>query len=108
MSNQPKPLIVIAEDDNDLATVIATHLELAEMQSQICNEAAHVVRYLKSNFANLLLLDVHLPDSTGFALMDELRKDGINTPIIFLTGENAELKNQTAWAMSAGCPSVVR
>ena len=62
------------------------------MQSQICNEAAHVVRYLKSNFANLLLLDVHLPDSTGFALMDDLRKSGINTPVIFLTGENAELK----------------
>jgi DNA-binding response OmpR family regulator len=99
MSNQPKPLIVIAEDNNDLATVIATHLELAGMQSQICNEAAHVVRYLKSNFANLLLLDVHLPDSTGFALMDDLRKSGINTPVIFLTGENAELKKVKALEM---------
>jgi DNA-binding response OmpR family regulator len=99
MSNQPKPLIVIAEDNNDLATVIATHLELAGMQSQICNEAAHAVRYLKSNFANLLLLDVHLPDSTGFALMDDLRKSGINTPVIFLTGENAELKKVKALEM---------
>tara|TARA_B110001469_G_scaffold58556_1_gene56259 strand:+ start:7358 stop:8044 length:687 start_codon:yes stop_codon:yes gene_type:complete len=79
--------------------VIATHLELAGMQSQICNEAAHVVRYLKSNFANLLLLDVHLPDSTGFALMDDLRKSGINTPVIFLTGENAELKKVRALEM---------
>ena len=69
------------------------------MQSQICNEAAHVVRYLKSNFANLLLLDVHLPDSTGFALMDDLRKSGINTPVIFLTGENAELKKVRALEM---------
>ena len=69
------------------------------MQSQICNEAAHVVRYLKSNFANLLLLDVYLPDSTGFALMDDLRKSGINTPVIFLTGENAELKKVRALEM---------
>ena len=99
MSNQPKPLIVIAEDDNDLATVIATHLELAGMQSQVCNEAAHAARYLKSNFANLLLLDVHLPDSTGFALMDELRQEGVNTPVIFLTGENAELKKVKALEM---------
>ncbi len=99
MNNQPKPLIVIIEDDNDLATVIATHLELAGMQSQICNEAAHATRYLKSNFANLLLLDVHLPDSTGFALMDDLRKSGINTPVIFLTGENAELKKVKALDM---------
>ena len=99
MNNQPKPLIVIAEDDNDLATVIATHLELAGMQSQICNEAEHAERYLKSNFANLLLLDVHLPDSTGFALMDDLRKSGIYTPVIFLTGENAELKKVKALEM---------
>ena len=99
MNNQPKPLIVIAEDDNDLATVIATHLELAGMQSQICNEAAHAERYRKSNFANLLLLDVHLPDSTGFALMDDLRKSGIYTPVIFLTGENAELKKVKALEM---------
>jgi DNA-binding response OmpR family regulator len=99
MSNQPKPLIVIAEDDNDLATVIATHLELAGMQSQICNEAAHVERFLKSNFANLLLLDVNLPDSTGFALMRDLRQSEINIPVIFLTGENAELKKVKALEM---------
>jgi DNA-binding response OmpR family regulator len=99
MSNQPKPLIVIAEDDKELAEVIATHLELADMQSQICNEAAHVSRYLKGNFANLLLLDVNLPDSTGFALMDDLRNSGINTPVIFLTGENAELKKVKALEM---------
>jgi len=99
MSNQPKPLIVIAEDDNDLASVISTHLELANMQSQVCNEASHVVRYLKSNFANLLLLDVNLPDATGFKLMDELRKNGINIPVIFLTGENAELKKVQALEM---------
>jgi DNA-binding response OmpR family regulator len=99
MNNQPKPLIIIAEDDHDLAAVIATHLELAGMQSQICNEASHAVRYLKDNFANLLLLDVHLPDSTGFALMDELRQAGVNTPVIFLTGEDAEIKKVKALEM---------
>lgn len=89
-SPSPKPLIVIAEDDKDLATLIATQLEIAGMQSQICHEAAHVTRFLKTNFANLLLLDIHLPDSSGFNLMDDLRKSGIETPVIFLTGENAE------------------
>ena len=37
MINQAKPRIVIAEDDKDLATIIAMHLELAGMHSQICN-----------------------------------------------------------------------
>lgn len=92
MSQPPKPLILIAEDETELATVIATHLEMAGMQSQICNEAAHVTRFLKSNFANLILMDVHLPDSSGFELMNKLRQSGVETPVIFLTGENDEVK----------------
>ncbi|MGJ8654025.1 MAG: response regulator transcription factor [Opitutaceae bacterium] len=95
----PKPLIVIAEDDSDLATLIATQLDLAGMQSQICHEAAHVERFLKTNFANLLLLDVHLPDSTGFSLMKTLRTSGNETPVIFLTGENAEMQKVKALEM---------
>lgn len=99
MSNQPKPLVVIAEDEKDLATLIATQLEVSGMQSQICHEAAHVVRFLKSNFANLLLLDVNLPDDTGFNLMDELRQNGVEIPVIFLTGENAEMQKVKALEM---------
>ena len=46
MINQAKPRIVIAEDDKDLAAIIAMHLELAGMQSQICNEEYYnVPRY---------------------------------------------------------------
>lgn len=95
----PKPLIVIAEDDKDLATLIATHLDLAGMQSQICHEAAHVERFLKTNFANLLLLDLHLPDSSGLTLMKDLRSNGVETPVIFLTGENSEVHKVKALEM---------
>lgn len=99
MSQPIKPLIVIAEDDKDLATLIETQLEIAEMQSQVCHEASHVERYLKSNFANLLLLDVNLPDNSGFQLMETLRAEGVNTPVIFLTGENDEVKKVKALEM---------
>ncbi|NQY32000.1 MAG: response regulator, partial [Coraliomargarita sp.] len=100
MSQSPKPLIVIAEDDRDLANLIATQLEVSGMQSQICHEASHVQRFLGNNFANLLLLDVHLPDESGFNLINELRQGGIEVPVIFLTGENAEV--QKVKALEAG------
>jgi len=90
MERTAKPLIVIAEDEKDLATLISTHLEIAGMQSQVCQSAGQVTNFLKNNFANLILLDVHLPDESGFTLMDELRKSGNETPVIFLTGEQAE------------------
>ena len=99
MNSSIKPLILIAEDDKDLASLIATQLEMAGMQTQTCHEAGHVARYLEKNFANLLLLDVHLPDESGFVLMRELRAGGKSTPVIFLTGENAEVQKVRALEM---------
>lgn len=87
---EPKPLVVVAEDDKELAGLISARLEEAGMQTQLCHDGEHVARFLKANFANLLLLDINLPDSSGFTLMDELRHSRIEVPVIFLTGENAE------------------
>lgn len=92
MSNQPKPLIIIAEDDKELASLLADQMEANGMLAQVCHEAAHVARFLKANFANLLLLDVNLPDQTGFTLMDDLRQQGIEIPVIFLTGMDSEVQ----------------
>lgn len=91
MSIEAKPLIVIVEDEVELATVVATHLEQAGMQTQICNRAAHALRFLQKNFANLVLLDLNLPDQSGFSLLQELKANDINVPTIFLTGNAQEL-----------------
>lgn len=87
---EAKPLILVVEDENELANVIALHLEEAGMQTQVYNRAAHAIKFLGSNFANLMLLDIGLPDQTGFALLDELREKDISIPTIFLTGNDEE------------------
>lgn len=99
MSTAKNPFIVIAEDDKDLTKLIETQLEIAGMQTQVCHEAAHVERYLETNFANLLLLDINLPDNSGLQLMQTLRDKNITTPVIFLTGENDEVKKVKALEM---------
>lgn len=90
MRAEPKPLVVVVEDEVELANLIAVHLERAGMQTQICNRTAHALRFLKTNFANLLLLDITLPDGSGFSLVEELKAADISIPIIFLTGEITE------------------
>ena len=61
------------------------------MQTQVYNLCAHAFRFLKRNFANLMLLDVNLPDQSGFELLEELRKNDISVPTIFLTGNTLEV-----------------
>lgn len=88
---EPKPLILIVEDEEELAKLISVHLEEAGMQAQICGRASHAVRFLKRNFANLILLDINLPDQSGFALLEELRLADVTVPTIFLTGNDLEM-----------------
>lgn len=85
----PKPLIVVVEDEAELATLIAQYLERAGMRVQVCNRSAHAIKFLQRNFANLVLMDLMLPDMGGFEAYNELRSMNINVPVIFVTG-NAE------------------
>jgi DNA-binding response OmpR family regulator len=87
---EPKPLIVVVEDEAELAALIATHLEKAGMHTQVCTRAAHALKFLKKNFANLILLDINLPDQSGFSLAEELKAADVSVPIIFLTGNVEE------------------
>lgn len=87
---EAKPLIVIVEDEVELAALLAQHLERAGMHTQVCSRAAHALKFLKKNFANLVLLDINLPDQSGFTLVEELKAEDISVPIIFLTGNVEE------------------
>lgn len=87
---KPKPLILIVEDDPELAHLISDQLESAGMLTQVHHRAANVTRYLQNNFANLMLLDVNLPDQSGFALVEALKQADIDLPVIFLTGNDSE------------------
>ncbi|MDD2764680.1 MAG: response regulator transcription factor [Opitutaceae bacterium] len=97
--SEPKPLILVVEDEEELAKLIAQHLEDAGMQTQVYNRCAHAARFLKRNFANLMLLDLTLPDQSGFALLEELKREDITVPTIFLTGNTLEVNKVKALDM---------
>lgn len=91
MVARPKPLILIVEDDEALASAIQQHLEHAGMLTQVYYRTAHAKRFLQNNFANLILLDVTLPDQDGFSFLEEMRRNEIVVPTIFLTGNDSEV-----------------
>lgn len=90
MCAEPRPLIVVVEDEEELIKLITQQLEGAGMNVQAYNRCAPALRFLQNNFANLLLLDITLPDSSGFELLKELKAQDINVPTIFLTGNSME------------------
>lgn len=86
----PKTILII-DDDNDLREALAEQLDLHEefrtLQAATATEGVRMGREVR---ADLILLDVDLPDMDGREACRLLRKDGVSTPIVMLTGQAAD------------------
>ena len=70
----PKPLILVVEDQKDLASLTSTQLETAGMVCQVAYTADAAFRFLKRNHVNLMLLDINLPDRSGTDLLEHFKR----------------------------------
>jgi len=87
MDTTAKPSILIVEDDAELAAVTAQLLDEAGMHTQVVSTVSRADEYLKSHHVNLVLLDINLPDQSGFSLLEKLKQGKYSqTPVIFVTG----------------------
>ncbi len=75
--------ILLAEDDTMIASGLTYALEQEGYAPSHCGTAAAAYQALRSQVFDLAILDVQLPDGTGFEIAERLR--GADTAVIFLT-----------------------
>ncbi|MBQ1393432.1 MAG: response regulator transcription factor, partial [Lachnospiraceae bacterium] len=81
--------IMIIDDDVDLSMLIEDML-LDEGYSVLhCTSMEDAYEKLEKETPQLILLDINLPDGTGFSLCQELRKRS-KVPIIFASARTSE------------------
>lgn len=83
--------ILLLEDDSSLADGLCYSLKKNGYQVETAGSIKEAVEYLQKNLYNLLLLDVTLPDGTGFEICEMVRKRKNQVPIIFLTASDEEI-----------------
>ena len=86
---QRKTLLIV-DDDQDLRGAIAEQLQAESFDTVEAATAAEGVRLAREAKPDLILLDVDLPDMDGREACRLLRKDGVSTPIIMLTGQSSD------------------
>jgi two-component system catabolic regulation response regulator CreB len=86
-----KPRVLIVEDEPAIRDNIQFALETEGIDTIQLGTAAGVLPMLTgSDRIDLIVLDVGLPDMSGFDLLKQVRKTH-RTPVILLTARNAEL-----------------
>jgi len=84
-------LLIIDDDANTLASV-ARAFRMAGHEATVCDSAARALELVKAQPFDLIFSDVVMPGKDGLALLEEFRAQGLQTPVVMVSGQaNVEM-----------------
>jgi serine phosphatase RsbU (regulator of sigma subunit) len=78
--------LLIVDDEEALAKVMERTLRSRGFESDVALTAAEARRLFEANDYALALLDVRLPDESGYGLLEELRNGQPDTAVVMISG----------------------
>jgi DNA-binding response OmpR family regulator len=98
MSTADPATILVVEDDEPTRTFLADNLTADGYELLVAETAADALAQLETQFPDLALIDLGLPDRSGLEVIERVRSsDGVasridpSVPIVVLTGRAGEL-----------------
>lgn len=86
-----KPVILIVEDEKEIADTLTYALRGESFEPVWVATAEQALQQAAQLDVALAILDVGLPDTSGFELLKSIRKSGSQIPVIFLTARSEEI-----------------
>ena len=99
----PQAKVLAVDDDAVCNHVIVNTLKRANFDAKSVDDPLVALQILQTNHFDLVLLDINMPDLTGFEVCEKLRRfpHCKNTPVIFITGHN-NFDNRKQSVLSGG------
>jgi DNA-binding response OmpR family regulator len=103
MSADTKPIILIVDDDPDLANIMRMMLSHAGFEAHSVLSGQEALEWLEGRTPDLILLDLMMPDINGFTILRKVRSSEIikNLPVVILTAkadQKTRMESQSAGA----------
>lgn len=82
--------ILIVDDDPAVCKLLEKVMHSNNLETTIADSGLAALNYLKNHSYDLILLDVMLGDMEGFEVIKRLRSQGIQTPVMIVSGRNED------------------
>ena len=79
-------LLLVDDDPNTLAS-LSRAFRLAGHETTVSDNSARALELLKTETFDLILSDVVMPGKSGLDLLEDLKKAGVKTPIVLISGQ---------------------
>ncbi|GEK79765.1 response regulator transcription factor [Agrococcus baldri] len=85
---EPSAKILVVDDEPQIRDLLTTSLRFAGFDVRAVGTGAAAISAVLEDEPDLILLDVMLPDISGFGVTKRLRASGFTSPILFLTAKD--------------------
>ena len=80
--------ILVVEDDENLGYLLCENFAGIGVQAIICTSGQEAIQTMRTDEFDLFILDLMLPDMSGFDLAERIRKHLPEKPFLFLNFES--------------------
>ncbi|MEI3112040.1 MAG: response regulator transcription factor [Oscillospiraceae bacterium] len=81
--------ILVAEDERDLNEILCKKLRSEDYCVDGCFDGEETLDYLASVDYDAVILDIMMPKRSGLEVVEQLRRQGNQTPVLFLTARDS-------------------
>ena len=93
--NRPVKDLLVIEDNIDAGEAILKLIGNGDVHSKAVRTGKNAIKEMKSKKYDCIILDLGLPDMTGFEVLEVLEQDGMDIPpVIVYTGKNLSLEEE--------------
>ena len=87
VSTTAKADILIVDDEANTLASLSRAFRLAGHEATVCDNSARALELAQSRPFDLILSDVVMPNRDGLALLEDLKTQGVQSPVVMMSGQ---------------------